>query len=387
MRAPPPAPGASRRPRPRRWVATENRSLLRSTVLIGEIRSRLRALGAKPTHEARVLRAWLQARPLDHGTRRQAAADFLPLALRQAIPELQAELAGLAEVVSEHPGGDGTRLLVRLSDGQTVESVLLPRAGVCVSSQIGCAVGCTFCMTGRDGLIRQVGSAELVAQVVLARQRQPLRRVVFMGMGEPSHNLDNVLDAIDLLGTAGGFGHKELVLSTVGDPRVFDRLPQQAVKPALAISLHSTDAQRRAELLPRAPRIAPEMLVDQAEDYARRTGYPIQYQWTLLAGINDGFDEMDGIVRLLAGKYAIMNLIPYNQTAALDYRRPPPLRITELARYLHGRGIRTTVRNSVGQDVDGGCGQLRARETGGAPLPAREIRLANRRPGASPTSS
>jgi 23S rRNA (adenine2503-C2)-methyltransferase len=337
---------------------------------LADFRQRLRALGAKPAHEERMLRAWLQARPLDTGTRRQAAENWLPLAIRDALPELTEELASLAHVVSEHPGDDGTRLLVELADGQTVESVLLPRDGVCISTQIGCAVGCTFCMTGRDGLLRQVGSAEMVAQVVLARQRQPLRRVVFMGMGEPSHNLDNVLDAIDLLGTAGGFGHKNLVFSTVGDPRVFERLPTQRVVPALALSLHTTDAGLRTQLLPKAPRMTPAELVELAEVYARSTGYPIQYQWTLLDGVNDSFAEMDGIVALLTGKYAIMNLIPYNTTAALDFRRPSTKRVTELAHYLHARGIRTTVRQSAGQDVDGGCGQLRAR----APAPLRRQR-------------
>lgn len=347
-----------------------------TTMQLADFRSKLRGLGAKPAHEDHILRAWLQAKPLDTGTRRQPSENWLPLAIRTAIPDLSTQLAGLARIVSEHPGEDGTRLLVELLDGQRVESVLLPRDGVCISTQIGCAVGCTFCMTGRDGLLRQVSSAEMLAQVVLARARQPLRRVVFMGMGEPSHNLDNVLEAIDLLGTAGGFGHKNLVFSTVGDPRVFERLPQQRVAPALAISLHSTDMALRSQLLPKAARITPVDLVEQAEIYARRTSYPIQYQWTLLAGINDSFDEMDGIVRLLAGKYAIMNLIPYNTTAALDYRRPSSEHITALTHYLHARGIRTTVRQSAGQDVDGGCGQLRARNPAQARTPRRVHPLA-----------
>jgi len=326
------------------------------------IRQSLLAAGARDCHIDRVLRAWTQAKPLEAGPRSQPAEHYLPLALRNALPGLAAELAGLARVRSEHPGEDGSsRLLVELADGQMVESVLLPRDGLCVSTQIGCAVGCTFCMTGRDGLLRQVSSGEMVAQVVLGRHRRAVKRVVFMGMGEPSHNIDNVLEAIDLLGTAGAIGHKNLVFSTVGDYRVFERLPRESVKPALAISLHTTRADLRAELLPKAPAIAPAELVDLAEHYARTTGYPIQYQWTLLDGINDSEAEMDGIVRLLTGKYAIMNLIPYNATAALSYRRPPLERVTALARYLHGRGIRTTVRNSAGQDVDGGCGQLRAR--------------------------
>ena len=328
---------------------------------IDALRQALYATGAKDCHIDRVLRAWTQAKALDSGPRHQPAADFLPLPLRNALPRLAAELAGLARIRSEHEGEDGSRLLVELADGQLVESVLLPRDGLCISTQVGCAVGCTFCMTGRDGLLRQVDSGEMVAQVVLARQRRTVSRVVFMGMGEPSHNMDNVLEAIDTLGTYGGIGHKNLVFSTVGDYRVFERLPQQRVRPALAISLHTTRPELRAELLPKATPIPPAELVELAETYARTTGYPIQYQWTLIDGINDSEAEMDGIVRLLSGKYALMNLIPYNTTAALDYRRPAVDKVTALTRYLHARGIRTTVRNSAGQDVDGGCGQLRAR--------------------------
>jgi len=329
---------------------------------IDHFRRTLRELGAKPCHEERVLRAWTQAKPLDSGTRRQQSADFLPLALREALPRLETELAGLASLRAAPVGEDGSqRLLVALADGQTVESVLLPRDGVCVSSQVGCAVGCVFCMTGRDGLLRQLGSAEIVAQVVLARRRRTVRRVVFMGMGEPSHNLDNVLAAIDLLGTAGGIGHKNLVFSTVGDRRVFARLPQETVKPALALSLHTTDAELRARLLPKAPRIDPDELVELGEHYARATGYPIQYQWTLLEGINDSAAEMDGIVRLLSGKYAMMNLIPYNTTEGDGFRRPAREKAEALARCLNERRILTKLRNSAGQDIDGGCGQLRAR--------------------------
>ncbi|MDT3721034.1 RNA methyltransferase [Pseudomonas oryzihabitans] len=329
---------------------------------ISDVVQLLADAGAKPKHSARILRAWCQGLPLDTGTRRQQAENFLPLEVRQAIPALTARLEGLARVTSEHPGADGSaRMLVTLGDGQAVESVLLPRDGLCVSSQVGCAVGCVFCMTGKSGLLRQVGSAEIVAQVALARRLRPVKKVVFMGMGEPAHNLDNVLDAIDLLGTAGGIGHRNLVFSTVGDPRVFERLPRQEVRPALALSLHSTDAERRARLLPRAPRYEPAELVELGEAYARLIGYPIQYQWTLLSGINDSQEEMDELLRLLKGKYGVLNLIPYNSLEVDDYQRPDGERIVQIVRYLHSRGVLTKVRNSAGQDVDGGCGQLRAR--------------------------
>lgn len=329
---------------------------------IQQIHQQLAELGAKPLHTTRILRAWLHGLPLDTGTRRQQSQDFLPLAVRAQLPALGAMLDGLAHLRSEHPGADDSaRLLVELGDGQMVESVLLPRDGLCVSSQVGCAVGCTFCMTGKSGLLRQVGSAEILAQVALARRKRAVKKVVFMGMGEPAHNLDNVLEAIDLLGSEGGIGHKNLVFSTVGDLRVFERLPQQRVKPALALSLHSTDAALREQLLPRAPRIAPEELVELGERYARAVGYPIQYQWTLLKGINDSQDEMDGIIRLLKGKYAIMNVIPYNSLEEDEFQRPEGERIRQIVRYLHGNGVLTKVRNSAGQDVEGGCGQLRAR--------------------------
>jgi 23S rRNA (adenine2503-C2)-methyltransferase len=325
-----------------------------------DIRERLRGHGALPVHEHRVLRLWANALPQSSGKRRPE--DFLPLSVREALPALEADLRGLATLRSEHPAEDGSaRLLVELADGQSVESVLLPRDGVCVSTQLGCAVGCVFCMTGQGGLLRQLGSAEIVAQVVLARTRRPVRKVVFMGMGEPAHNLDNVIEAIELLGVEGGIGHKNLVFSTVGDRRVFERLPQGKVKPALALSLHSTHAALRARLLPRAPAITPEELVDLGEAYARTSGYPIQYQWTLLDGINDGDDELDGIVRLLHGKYALLNMIPYNAVDGLDFRRPSAARAESIARGLLRRGVLTKLRQSAGQDVDGGCGQLRAR--------------------------
>ncbi len=327
---------------------------------IETLRQRLREHGARPLHEQRVLRLWAQALPQDHGRRKPE--DFLPEAVRSMLPAFTAELAGLARLKSEHPGEDGSaRLLVELADGQTVESVLLPRDGLCVSTQVGCAVGCVFCMTGKEGLVRQVTSGEIVAQVALARTRRPVKKVVFMGMGEPSHNLENVLEAIDLLGTVGNIGHKNLVFSTVGDHRVFEQLPRGRVKPALALSLHTTRPELRAELLPRAPRMDPAELVELGEAYARATGYPIQYQWTLLEGVNDGPDEIEGIVRLLKGKYALMNMIPYNSVPELPYQRPSWEKAAEIARTLHRAGVLTKLRHSAGQDVDGGCGQLRAR--------------------------
>jgi 23S rRNA (adenine2503-C2)-methyltransferase len=358
---------------------------------ISHLRQRLSELGAKSCHEDRLLRGWSQVCSYD--TPRSPADNFFPLALRRELPAIEAELTGLAKLSGEYPAnghgihdrsppsilpldeGEETnvalrtssnteevaRLLVELADGQMVESVLLPRGGLCVSTQVGCAVGCVFCMSGRNGLQRHLGSAEIVAQVVLARRRRQVSKVVFMGMGEPAHNLDNVCEAIELLGTQGNIAYKNLVFSTVGDLRVFERLPLEKVRPALALSLHSTDVDLRARLLPNAPRIPIEELVERAEIYARATSYPVQYQWTLIEGVNDNDHEVERIAQLLAGKYAVMNFIPFNEVDGLSYRRPSAERIAVMVQALHRRGILAKIRDSAGQEIEGACGQLRAR--------------------------
>ncbi len=180
---------------------------------ISQLQQRLRDLGAKPCHEDRLLRGWSQV--CSYEKKNSPAETFFPQALCNELPAIVAGLDGLARLHGEYPENDEVaRLLIELSDGQMVESVLLPRGGLCVSTQVGCAVGCVFCMSGREGLKRHLGSAEIAAQVVAARRRRRVDKVVFMGIGEPSHNLDNVLEAIDVLGTQGNIGHKNLVLST-----------------------------------------------------------------------------------------------------------------------------------------------------------------------------
>jgi 23S rRNA (adenine2503-C2)-methyltransferase len=143
--------------------------------------------------------------------------------------------------------------------------------------------------------------------------------------------------------------------------RVFERLPQEKVKPALALSLHTTDAALRARLLPHAPQIAIEELVERAEVYARATGYPVQYQWTLIEGVNDSDAEVERLARLLSGKYAVMNFIPFNAVDGLDYRRPSTERIASMVQSLKRHGILAKIRDSAGQEIEGACGQLRAR--------------------------
>lgn len=327
---------------------------------LADLRLELSAAGAAAPHAAWLLRQWLRGARLDAPYR--GDSNFLPGRVRAALPRIGALLDGLARIESRHPGADGgERLLVSLGGGATVETVLLPRESLCVSTQVGCAVGCTFCTTGRDGLLRQLGAAEIVAQVALARRLRAVRTVVFMGMGEPAHNLDAVLEAISVLGTEGGIAHKNLVFSTVGDRRAFERLPLGTVRPALALSLHTTRAELRATLLPRAPRIAPDELVALACGYAEATTHPLLVQWTLLDGINDGDDEVDALAGLLAGRRALLNAIPWNSVDGAGFARPSYERAVGFVRALRVRGVMATLRWSAAQDVDGGCGQLRAR--------------------------
>lgn len=333
--------------------------LLTPSMTLETLHQRLLALGAKPVHYAYLYRALFGIVPWPDTDNPK-----FPKTLRDALPEIKTDIEGVLKVVDQHQGEeeDSLKLLFQLQDSHTIESVLLPREGVCVSSQVGCAVGCVFCMTGQSGLIRQLTDLEIVAQVIEAKRLRPeTRKVVFMGMGEPSHNLKNVMSAIEFLGTYSQIPHKNLVLSTVGDQRVFDALNGSTVKPALAISLHTTIKEKREKLLPRAGKISIESLVNQAESYARSTGYPIQYQWTLMDGINDGDDELANIAQLLTGKYALMNFIPVNAVDNSPYKRPEWSRCQEMAKTLKVSRILAKFRHSAAQDVEGGCGQLRYR--------------------------
>ena len=319
----------------------------------------LLSLGCKPQHCASFYRALFGVVPWP-----KADDPKFPSAFRKALPEIEDKLQSVLTLIHSLKGEerDSAKFLYRLSDGHTIESVLLPREGICVSSQVGCAVGCVFCMTGQAGLIRQLTDMEIVAQVIRAKRLQPaLRKVVFMGMGEPSHNLKNVMSAIEFLGRYSQIPHKNLVLSTVGDQRVFEAINASSVKPALAISLHTTIEEKRRKLLPKAGKISVVSLIEQAERYARMTGYPIQYQWTLMAGINDEDEELANIEKLLHGKYAMMNFIPVNSVENRPFVRPSLERCQAMAKRLKDAYIVAKFRNSAAQDVEGGCGQLRSR--------------------------
>ncbi len=327
---------------------------------VAELRARIGDLGAGPVQAGRILGAWLRGRPLQEAGGRRTGA--LPRAAIRALPELAAALDALAVEVARQAGPDGSlRKLHRLRSGRTVESVDLPREGLCVSTQVGCAVGCRFCKTGERGLLAQLSSPEILAQVAASRRERVVRRVVFMGMGEPSHNLAAVRDAVVALGTEGRLAHKNLVFSTVGDPGTIADLAGWPVRPGLALSLHTLDADRRAELLPRAPRVPPGELLEAGLAYADRTTYPLLVQWTLLAGVNDSLEEARRLAARLAGRRALVNYIPFNAVEGNGYRRPPIERCVALVREAKAAGAWSTLRCSAGQEIDGACGQLRSR--------------------------
>ena len=339
---------------------------------VHDLRVALEALDARPLHVRRLIASWLDGRGGEEIPRRRGRTPRRPAKLEAGLGGLLADLDHLVTEVHVARDEEGScRRLLRLRSGRTIESVDLPGDALCVSTQVGCAVGCQFCRTGEDGLLQQLGPLEILAQLAHARRTRTVRRVVLMGMGEPAHNLDAVLDAISTMGDEGGLPHKSIVFSTVGDPDDFEVLGAQRVRPSLALSLHTLDAERRSDLLPRARSVEPLDLLDAAIAYADRVHEPLLVQWTLLAGINDSVEEAAQIGRALHGRRAIVNYIPFNEVEGSGFGRPPVERCVELVRTVRAAGALATLRFSAGQEVDGGCGQLRARLAEQLPDPLR----------------
>lgn len=324
---------------------------------IREVEEALRQNGALQVHIDHFWRQWILRKAPTARTPR------LPLSVQETAHKYKDELNKLAEVVEEcSSSSDGTRLVLKLHDGQLIESVILPRGGVCVSTQVGCAVGCVFCMTGKSGLIRQLSDLEILAQVEIARRYQQIKKVVFMGMGEPSHNLKRVLSSINFLAKYSGISYKNLVLSTVGDRRLFDAIMASKVKPALALSLHSTFDEKRKQLMPNIQPMPVADMMAFAAEYAKAGGYPVQFQWTLIDGVNDGDEEVENVISLWKGQKAILNMIPVNKIAGSPYERPSEEAMLSIAERLKKGHVLLKYRHSAAQEVEGGCGQLRARK-------------------------
>lgn len=269
----------------------------------------------------------------------------------------------VTKVVERTESTDGTvKMLIEMRDGRRVESVAMPVGACCVSTQVGCAVGCRFCASGMFGVERHLTPDEIVEQVVHARAEMHISRVVYMGMGEPSHNLDNVLAAVARLRDDLVMSPKRQTLSTVGSVKAIERMRVAEARPCLALSIHTPKESVRRELLPRAHKDRLEDIVAAADRYCSDVGTPIQFEYTLLQGVNDGDDDIEMLVDLLQGVRGYVNFIKYNPVDGVPFASPPRERIVEIVQRVNAMGILAKIRDSAGPDAEAACGQLRLRD-------------------------
>jgi 23S rRNA (adenine2503-C2)-methyltransferase len=297
----------------------------------------------------------------------------LPKSLRERLA--QEKTIGVLEVVdaARSPDGRTRKDLLRLPDGETIEAVLMRyerRRTACLSTQVGCAMGCPFCATGQMGLRRDLSGGEIVAQALhFARQLQTdgerLTNVVLMGMGEPLANYDASLDAIRRLNHAEGFrlGQRHITLSTVGLVPQIRRLAHEGLQITLAVSLHAATDDLRDQLVPVNRRYGLDALFEACTTYAGRTGRRVSFEWALIAGVNDTPEQAhalaDRLHRALPGPPAHVNLIPLNPSQGYGGSRSTDDAVEAFAAILDRRGVPYTVRVRRGAEIEAGCGQLR----------------------------
>ncbi|HEY3830928.1 MAG TPA: 23S rRNA (adenine(2503)-C(2))-methyltransferase RlmN [Acidimicrobiia bacterium] len=319
-------------------------------------------LAGEPAFRARQLWEGLypQRRPLDEITN---IARTLRAQLETALPY------ALSEVTKQQgDGGDTTKWLWRTGDGAQVETVLMEyrdRATVCVSSQAGCAMGCTFCATGQAGFERQLRPGEIIEQVMRAAHASNRRasNVVFMGMGEPLANFDAVQQSIERLHSDAGFSARHITVSTVGVIPGMRALADQPLPVTLAVSVHAPDDELRNELVPLNRRYPLSDVIDAARDYAARKGRRVTFEYAGIRGVNDDAERARKLARLLQDVPggAHVNLIPLNATAAFTGGPSADDRLRAFAATLGAHGVTATIRRNRGVDIDAACGQLRAR--------------------------
>lgn len=261
---------------------------------------------------------------------------------------------------------DGTvKYLLRLADGQIVETVGIPtakRLTVCVSSQVGCPMACDFCATGKGTWERNLATHEIVDQVLTVQEdfQQRVSNVVFMGMGEPFLNLDHVLAAVQCLNQDVGIGQRLITLSTVGVPGQIRRLAGHQLQVTLAVSLHAPNQALRDQLVPSGRQYPLTDLLQECRDYVQLTGRRVTFEYILLAGVNDSPAHAVELAQHLRGFQSHVNLIPYNPIVEVDYRRPQPQQVQAFVQALESQHITVSERRPRGLDRDAACGQLRA---------------------------
>ena len=340
----------------------------------------------QPAFRGRQLHEWLYAR----GARSLDQITVLPKAWRQQLaaqpPEGAADWLGRSRELHRSVARDGTtKLLLATHDGLSLETVGIPAEGrltVCVSSQVGCPMACSFCATGKGGLQRSLAVHEIVDQVLSVREVMGERpsHVVFMGMGEPLLNSEAVLDAIACLCTDLGMAQRQITVSTVGVPKTLPTLAERALERlgraqfTLAVSLHAPDQRLREQLIPTAHAYPLEALLADCRRYVAITGRRLSFEYILLGGLNDQPHHAEALARLIRGFQSHVNLIPYNPIAEEHFQRPTPEAVAAFRRQLQSRHIAVSVRASRGLDADAACGQLRRRlegESGKAAITTR----------------
>jgi 23S rRNA (adenine2503-C2)-methyltransferase len=333
----------------------------------------------QPAYRGKQLHDWIYHK----GVRSLTDITVFPKQWRQ---ELTGVDIGRSSVYLRAPAADGTvKFLLRLSDHHIIETVGIPtfdtreeqleeshltpiphtplnRLTVCVSSQVGCPMACDFCATGKGGFIRNLATHEIVDQVLTVQEDfgQRVSNIVFMGMGEPLLNTDNVLAAVRCLNQDVGIGQRSITISTVGIPGRIHRLAEHHLQATLAISLHASNQTLRQQLIPSAHAYPLEELLAECRDYVRITGRRVTFEYIVLAGLNDLPEHAIELARRLRGFQSHVNLIPYNPIQEVDYKRPSEQRIQAFVAALKAQKIAVSVRRSRGLEANAACGQLRA---------------------------
>jgi 23S rRNA (adenine2503-C2)-methyltransferase len=327
-----------------------------------ELRAWLNDQGELPLR-ARQLRRWLfggRARSFDQ-------MSDLPRTLRE---RLNQDLSLFSSAVErELRSCDGTvKLLLRLHDGHLIECVLLPEADrrtVCVSIQVGCGMGCVFCASGLEGVVRNLSAAEIVEQLLHARgllpEQERLTHIVVMGMGEPLANLDNLTAALDVASSPQGLGigARHITVSTVGLPVKIRRFADLGKQYHLAVSLHAPNDELRGRIVPTNDQTGLAAILDAADYFYATTGRQVTYEYVLLRDVNDQPEHAGQLATLLQGRQAHVNLIPFNDVEGLPYRRLTQQALSDFLAILRSAGTSVHVRKRKGADIDAACGQLR----------------------------
>lgn len=318
-----------------------------------------------PPYRARQIRRWV----FEGRAESFEAMSDLPKRLRQELGEEWSVFS--TSLARRHASPDGTeKLLLECTDGRKIECVLMAeddRRTVCVSTQVGCGMGCVFCASGLKGVERNLSTGEILEQVLRARNMLPaeerLTNVVVMGMGESLANLDALIPALDGICSHDGLGlsQRRVTVSTVGLPEKIRKFAALGRQYHLAVSLHAPTEALRNELVPVNEKVGLTAVMEAADAYFQRTGRQVTFEYVLLRGINDRPEDASALAGLMERRKAHVNLIPYNPVVGLPFERPTPVSIDRFVRILRGRGVSVTLRKTKGREIDAACGQLRRR--------------------------